>query len=171
MCKNGGMKTTTEMRFWSHVNKTDSCWLWTGSKRYNGYGAFVWAEDGVVVQGRAHRYSWELVNGKIPDGLCCLHRCDVPACVNPSHLWLGTKADNNRDMCAKGRHVPGGTHCGAGQYRRGGLHWNARLTEAAVRGIRTDRINGASFSELASKYGVSKTAAFKVVKGKTWKRI
>lgn len=166
------MKPTTEQRFWSHVNKTDTCWLWTGSKRHKGYGAFVWAENGLVVQGRAHRYSWELVNGRIPEGLCCLHKCDTPACVRPDHLWIGTKADNNCDMVSKGRHVPGGTHCGgSGKWERGASHHNARLTQDIVSAIRSDHAEGMGYIRLGRKYGISMTCARKVVKKITWNSV
>lgn len=91
-------------RFWSKVDKGDdgewgSCWLWTARTNHFGYGEF-WFRKTIH---KAHRVAWILVNGEIPDGLCVLHRCDNPSCVNPEHLWLGTKCDNNRDKAEKGR--------------------------------------------------------------------
>jgi hypothetical protein len=164
------MMPTTEERFWSHVNKTDSCWLWTGSKREKGYGAFVWSEDGLVVQGRAHRYAWQLEHGRITDGMCCLHKCDTPACVRPDHLWLGTRAENNMDMCMKGRHVTGGTRCGlAGRWPRGSSHHNAKATPEIVQSIRQDRSAGMSFGNLALKYRMSLSGVRKIALGLTWK--
>ena len=108
-------------RFWSKVIKKGSsgCWLWQASQRNKGYGAFAYTWDGKSIHDRAHRFSWRLHCGEIPTGLYVLHKCDVPQCVNPDHLFLGTIADNNRDMILKGRHVKGGTHCGAGKYLRG----------------------------------------------------
>jgi hypothetical protein len=88
-----------EERFWMKVNRSGSCWLWTAGTTVFGYGQFF-------IDGRlegAHRVSWRLHFGNIPDDLCVLHRCDVPACVNPAHLFLGTKSDNARDSVAKGR--------------------------------------------------------------------
>ena len=164
-------KPTTEQRFWSHVNKTSSCWLWTGSKRNKGYGAFVWADRGLIVQGRAHRYSWELVHGKIPAGMCCLHRCDVPACVNPSHLWLGTKAENNRDMCAKGRHAKAPYSCVRNhtqKYVTGSAHHAAKITPEIARKIRADK-KSLSYSQLSKKYSLAIGNLWRIVNGVTWK--
>src|SRR5687767_4720826 len=86
-------------RFWEKVRKTDGCWLWTASRNAKGYGQIMYQRRPI----HAHRVSWQLANGPIPDGLCVLHRCDNPQCVNPGHLFLGTIVDNNRDMFAKGR--------------------------------------------------------------------
>lgn len=75
------------------------CWIWTGTRLSAGYG--VIRHEGKLV--RAHRVSWEMNRGPIPEGKRVLHRCDVPFCVNPAHLFLGTQADNVSDMIAKGR--------------------------------------------------------------------
>lgn len=86
-------------RFWSQVEKTAGCWNWTGALNTHGYGHIrvhsKWAPT--------HRFSWELSNGLIPDGLSVLHHCDNRRCVRPDHLFLGTALDNVRDMHAKGR--------------------------------------------------------------------
>jgi hypothetical protein len=93
-----------ELRFWLHVEKTDGCWIWTGSSNDAGYGV-VWTDDKILVG--AHRFSYELHNEPITGGLFVLHRCDNPPCVNPEHLFLGTAADNVHDMIRKGRNRNG----------------------------------------------------------------
>jgi len=97
---------TTEERFWAKVNKTDGCWVWTGRKDGGGYGK-------LKIQNKecgAHRCSWEIHHGSIPDNLYVLHTCDNPLCVNIGHLFLGTHTDNMRDCIAKGRAKVGDNH-------------------------------------------------------------
>jgi len=165
----------TKRRFWNKVRKTRRCWIWTASKRNKGYGAFVYPRDGTIVQGRAHRYSWEIHHGPIPRGQCVLHNCpggDNPACVRPSHLFLGTRADNNRDMCQKGRHVAGGAHCGEkGKYEKGESHHNAKLNASTVRKIRASRISGTSYGRLSKIYGLAIGYVYRLCNGKAWKHV
>lgn len=87
-------------RFWDKVEKTDGCWLWTASTFNDGYGKFKF--DGK--NRRAHRMSWLLTNGEIPEDMVVMHSCDIPLCVNPSHLSLGTPKANTHDMIEKNRH-------------------------------------------------------------------
>lgn len=165
------MGRSTEERFWGKVQKTETCWLWTGGKRSKGYGAFVYARDGEPVQGRAHVYSYELHKGRVPKGVFVLHTCDTPACVNPDHLFLGNNQDNVDDMIAKGRHVRGGTYS-KGKYQRGELHHGARLTATDVQAIRAAyNAGGVSFSQLARKYGLALGHVFRIVKKKAWRHV
>lgn len=118
-----------ESKFWKvmgdvPVPDANQCWEWSGPKR-NGYGCL----KSLDIQEYAHRMSYGMFNAPIPSGLCVCHSCDNPGCVNPSHLWVGTKADNTRDMFAKGRgtkHVP--------TPPTGDDHWTRRHPERLLRG-------------------------------------
>lgn len=120
-------------RFWRKVKRgpPDECWPWTGRRGGRGYGR--------VGSCGAHRLAWELTNGAIPAGLWVLHRCDNPPCVNPSHLWLGTHADNMADMRAKGRSARGdrhGSRLHPERRPRGERHGSRTQPERAARGER-----------------------------------
>lgn len=147
-----------ELRFWFRVNRGEpaACWVWTGQMQKDGYG-FISKDSQLTL---AHRVSWELHNGPIPAGLCVCHHCDNRPCVNPSHLFLGTAADNAADKVAKGRcpkSAPG---------VQGELHGSAKLTADAVRAIRVSRESG---TVLARRYGVSPEAIRLARLGRTWK--
>ena len=134
------------------------CWLWTACVRQSdGYGT-------LGIKGKtkaAHRVSWEIHNGPIPEGLCVLHRCDVPTCVNPDHLFLGTKADNTADMIAKGR---------AKGYTPGETHHNSKLTRSEVLEIRSGRGVFEKY-ELAEMYGVSCNNISQIQTRKRWAHV
>lgn len=89
-------------RFWKKVSfySYPKCWIWNGAIDVCGYGRFLFAGKNT----NAHRVSWILYHGSIPDGLCVLHHCDNPRCVNPDHLFLGTHTENMEDMLSKHRH-------------------------------------------------------------------
>lgn len=102
------MKRTSQERFFEKVIRLpdDGCWLWTGGKTAKGYGQFRPNRPASMVL--AHRFSWSVANGEIPEGLQCLHHCDTPGCVRPDHLFLGTHQDNMDDKVLKGRVSRGG---------------------------------------------------------------
>lgn len=135
-------------RFWSKVIKTDSCWNWTGSLNNKGYGQFQAGYGSVL----AHRVSWYFAHGEHPT-LCVLHHCDNPRCVRPDHLFLGTKADNNRDMCAKGRHV-------GWSWKRGKSKLSKQNIEA-IKGLEGKR----SHREIGGLFGISATHVGRILRG------
>ena len=96
-------KSNPEKRFWRQVNKSETCWNWTGSLGTRGYGALL--VDGATLL--AHRYSYTLHVGPIPEGMIVRHSCDNPRCVNPDHLLLGIQMDNHADKIERGRFVSG----------------------------------------------------------------
>lgn len=151
-------------RFWVKVDKTGDCWIFTGAINDRGYGCFRF--DCVRTMELAHRVSWELANGPIPDGLCVLHHCDNPPCVRVDHLFLGTRADNAADCGMKGRWNPHGrtTVCGE-------AHPDARLTNTDVLAIRHDYEQGVFQRVLAERFGVSQGTIHDVVVRKTWKHL
>jgi hypothetical protein len=143
------------------INKISGCWEWIGSKR-NGYGRMIIGSrtDGTRRSMSAHRVSYELTYGKIPDGMEVCHKCDNPCCVNPEHLFVGTRQDNIDDRERKGRNV---TFIGEEQPR-------SKLKKKDVKNARWERAyKGTSYQMLADRYGVSKKTMQDAIKGVTWK--
>lgn len=152
------MKKNTEADFWKYVDKRSTgCWIWIGKASGPRYGAFNLR--GKVH--RAHRFSWELKNGPITDGLHVLHKCDVGYCVNPGHLFLGTHQDNMDDRTKKGRTNP----------PVGSRNAWAKFTENEVRSIRRRYKNGETQVNLAAEYGVCQATISKICLKVSWKHI
>lgn len=145
-------------RFWAKVDTSGDCWLWTAGKSPHGYGNHQLNGRKVV----AHRFAYELTYGRIPDGLLVCHRCDVRACVNPEHLFLGTHTDNMQDMIAKGRKV---VHAGTSS------RW-AKLSEDDVLEIRSlyDQ-GGFTHRTLAKRFGVQPSTISMIMSRQNWKHI
>jgi hypothetical protein len=136
------------------------CWLWSAALFPGGYGSF----NMMPVTNKAHRAAWSLFRGPIPPGICVCHRCDTRACVNPNHLFLGTKADNNADMMNKGRHVPGRLI--------GEAATRSKLTPEYVREIRASYSRWrVTFKALSERYGVNEKSIQNVVTRKSWAHI
>lgn len=143
------MSRRIEVRFYSRIEVTDDCWLWTGPKNAKGYGYLGRGGRGAP-KVLAHRLMWELVQGSIPNGMRVLHRCDNPPCVRPSHLWIGTQAENLADMTAKGR------------ARRNG---QAKLDKESVAAIRNAT---GSIREIAPQFGVAYSTVARIRRGESY---
>lgn len=148
-------------RFWKKVTISNGCWIWTGAVDSSGYGSFRFRETGKKTES-AHRVSWFFRNGVIPESLCVLPKCDTRLCVRPSHLFLGTKEDNNDDCHNKMRHMHGESHT------------SAVLSESDVMQIRSLYKKGSSKNgqvQLAKKFGISHRNIRHVLSGTTWKHL
>ena len=148
-------------RFWDKVEilGPDECWEWIASCNDDGYGQFC--INGVV--GRAHRFSYELHKGPIPEGMLILHSCHNPPCVNPYHLRLGTVQDNMDDKVNAGR-----------QYKPshvGNLNPTANLTENNVIRIRELLTTDLRQWQIAEMFRISREAVSNINTGRTWSHV
>lgn len=153
-------------RLWQNVRKSDGCWEWISRVRNShGYGR-------MYAYGRyqlAHRVSWQLHFGAIPEGLCVLHHCDNRLCVRPDHLFLGTVADNNQDMREKDRQARGVKHGSATHPEcvpKGDRHYRTRLSDTQVKQVRELYATGTRQCDIARRFGVSSQLISDVVLGK-----
>jgi hypothetical protein len=134
----------------------NGCRLWIGARDNYGYGMLSW-------QGRsrrAHRLSWESVNGPIPKGMGICHRCDTPACIEEKHLFPGTQATNNADMAQKGRARNGGAH--------GSAHGQAKMTEAKAMAV---YLACGSQDHIARAFGISRATVGRIKRRDNWRHI
>jgi len=151
-----GLRKDSDRRpenFWPQVSTGTKkvCWPWAGKLSPEGYGR---------PKGDAHRIAWELTHGKIPKGKCVLHRCDNRPCCNPSHLFLGTRKENNADRDRKGR-LARGTRIGT-----------SKLTERDVMELRAEYAKGnTTHRELAAKRGLDHTTVGDILRGTRWQHV
>lgn len=141
--------TNTPETFWARVERgqDSDCWPWRGTRRDDGRGVLSYQGK----RFKAHRLAFELTNGTIPRDMCVLHRCDNPPCCNPSHLFLGTKGDNNRDCASKGR--------------RRGYH---KLSPADVIAIRN---SNKPTREVAADFNITPEQVRNIVTFKQWRHV
>lgn len=162
--------------FWSKVNKTEACWLWTGGLNEHGYG--------IHGDGRAaHRISWMMEHGPIPPGFMVLHKCNVRNCINPDHLYLGNAKDNARDRDEAGHTDRNGILVAQQKwanmtkeekafarrnikYSRGEKHHRAKLTDAQAQEIRARYVpRKVTLQMLADEYGVNNATIHRIISG------
>lgn len=149
-------------RLWPKIARQapNDCWLWQGKINAYGYGVLTGHDRGGSQKTLfAHRLAFELPNGITPNELCVLHRCDVRACCNPAHLFLGTRRENAEDRDHKGR------------TRRGILHSKAKLSDKQVIDLRKLREIGLSWTMLAQHFKVSASTCRSAVGGRSWKHV
>ena len=139
----------------------NGCWIWTKSKTGSGYGKF--ALGGGKTDG-AHRVSFKTFNGSIPDGNDVCHRCDIPLCVNPEHLFAGTRSENIKDASAKGRLKKHHT-------KRGTSNPAAKLNPTSVNEIRLALEVGRSKASISRQYGISPQLVLLIAKNQVWQHV
>lgn len=149
------MKPSRAERFWRLVDRSGECWTWQGSHDAKGYGL-----TGLGLISRAHRMSWALAFGVLPNEAHVLHKCDNPPCVRPDHLFLGNNSVNQLDAFAKGRQTNVGTS-----------NPRARLTEDDVRAIRSRRAAGETTIALGREFGVTTTAISAITLRQLWRHV
>lgn len=150
-------------RFWAKVKMLPSgCWEWQAGKKNSGYGGFQIKRNYYA----AHRIAYAIYYQKDAGELCVCHVCDNPPCVNPLHLFLGTKLDNTRDRIRKGR-----SNVRPEKVGRGETHSQVKITEDQVRSIRQRAGNGANYPTLAKDFDLSKSAICLIVQRKRWAHV
>ena len=157
-CKYTFCTQPVSVRFQQYVQKTEECWLWIGSCNKQGYGQIGSGPPRNTML-RAHRVSYELHYGTIPNEMDVCHHCDNPPCVNPAHLFLGTARDNAQDARRKGRTAKG--------ERQG----HSKLSTADVYSIRYRSLQGERNINLAKEYGVTDATICEILHRKSWQHL
>ena len=152
------MKRTLLERFMEKVREEPNtgCWLWAGMLVPDGYGSLLIAKN---KRRGAHRVAWNLFRGEIPGGYLVCHKCDIRNCVNPDHLFLGTPADNSRDMVEKNRHP------------FGEKNYASKLTSSQVSRIKELLAAGTPRRKIAAAFGVCRVTISDIYRGKSWKHV
>jgi hypothetical protein len=155
-----GHRGSIEDRFLAKIYKDENldCWFWTATRLKSGYG-LMWLETYLEL---AHRISWIIYHGAIPEGMQVLHKCDIPSCVNPDHLFLGTQLVNAMDCASKGR------HCNHIHPERSGM---AKLSLSDVVEIRRMIAEGNSNKNIAALFGVAPNTISQIKTGDTWRNV
>lgn len=152
-------------KFLSRIKKTDACWLWVAATTaHYGHGVLRFKNKMV----KAHRVSWEIFRGEVPEGMCVLHKCDIPNCVNPDHLFIGTQTDNMKDMDSKGRR--GRRSEGVGK-SLGSKNGATKMTDADIIAIREVPARRGVGAALAAKFGISHSSVVRIRSRETWAHI
>lgn len=149
----------------NYIKNHDGCWLWSLKPKKTGlpYGQFTIGsrKNNSVKTVSPHRWIWQQINGEIPAGLFVCHHCDVPQCVNPSHLFIGTAKDNAQDRDRKGRAAD----------RNGIKSPCAKLSERDVVDIKQSYVSGETQLSIANKYSISQAQVYRIIHNKRWKSL
>lgn len=155
-------------RFWAKVDRTSECWVWKPMSPGQRYGQ-IWVGGRFVL---AHRFAYATYVRPLAESDVVRHRCDNPRCVRPSHLLVGSHADNMADRDARGRTASGPRHGRATKPHRtarGARHGGAKLTAEIVAAIRTASAAGARHEDIGREYGVHQTTVSRIARGATWR--